>query len=149
MTALSKAASMTAAEVCARGGPCGEQRPPRNLVAPLDLLVGFSSQKRLIFWMWFLRLETLGFASLSSSLHGTAIFLHLNTQLALLSLDESAWGGGTLLALAGSGDGAMKNPNDRFVAMLKSRSLDDAMVDRFNRTGRFKTPSVRMRRVLE
>ncbi len=39
---------------------------------------------------------------------------------------------GSVASLAGGGLGGLKNPNDLQVAMLKSRTVEDAMVDRFH-----------------
>jgi tyrosine-protein kinase Etk/Wzc len=39
---------------------------------------------------------------------------------------------GSVASLAGGGLGGLKNPNDLHVAMLKSRTVEDAMVDRFH-----------------
>lgn len=44
---------------------------------------------------------------------------------------------GALGGLAGAATG-LKNPNDQYVALLKSRTLQDAVIDRFNLTVRYK-----------
>jgi tyrosine-protein kinase Etk/Wzc len=57
----------------------------------------------------------------SSSTSGTAIM----AQIAQAQF-------GSLGSLAGSGALGLKNPNDLQVAMLRSRTVEDAMIDRFN-----------------
>jgi tyrosine-protein kinase Etk/Wzc len=52
-----------------------------------------------------------------------------STASALLSQLGSL---GSVAALAGGGSAGLKNPNDLQVALLKSRTVEDAMVDRFH-----------------
>ena len=58
---------------------------------------------------------------------------------------------GSMASLAGGGGlGALKNPNDMQVAMLKSRTVEDAMIDRFHLTELYKEKyRSETRRVLE
>jgi tyrosine-protein kinase Etk/Wzc len=46
---------------------------------------------------------------------------------------------GSVASLAGGSLGVLKNPNDLQVALLKSRTVEDAMVDRFNLVQLYKT----------
>lgn len=57
-----------------------------------------------------------------------------NTSSSALLLGQLSGGVGPLAGLAGSTLG-LKNPNDLQVSMLKSRTVEDAMVDRFNLLG--------------
>ncbi len=44
---------------------------------------------------------------------------------------------GSVASLAGGGLGGLKNPNDLQVALLKSRTIEDAMLDRFHLIERY------------
>ena len=45
--------------------------------------------------------------------------------------------GGVAASLAGGGSSLLKNPNDMYVAMLKSRTVEDAMVQHFGLMGEY------------
>lgn len=103
-------------------------------ISLLDLLIELAERKRLIFWV------TAGFAVLSIvvslllPVRYTATVLLLppqqNSSLsAQLASQFSSLGG--VAALAGGGSSLLKNPNDMYVAMFRSRTVEDAMVEHF------------------
>jgi tyrosine-protein kinase Etk/Wzc len=106
-------------------------------ISLLDLLIVLANRKKLIF------LVTAAFAvaglvvSLLLPSRYTAIVTLLPPQQAssLSSALASQLGGlsglGGVASLAGSGLG-LKNPNDMFIGMLKSRTVEDAMVQKFH-----------------
>lgn len=103
-------------------------------ISLLDLLIELAERKHLIFWV------TAGFAVLSIvvslllPVRYTATVMLLppqqNSSLsAQLASQFSSLGG--MAALAGGGSSLLKNPNDMYVAMFKSRTVEDAMVQHF------------------
>jgi tyrosine-protein kinase Etk/Wzc len=107
---------------------------PESESSLLDLLIVLAEHKRVIL------LATLGCAVLSIvvslilpvSYTATAVLLppQQNTSLAN-SLMSQIGGLGSVAALAGGGF-SLKNPNDMYVAMLHSQTVEDEMVDKFN-----------------
>lgn len=109
--------------------------PPEEEISLLDLLIVLARKSRFIAKM------TLGMA-----LAGAAISLILPSRYtattALLPPQQnssvgsafmSQLGGlGSVASLAGGSSFSLKNPNDLQVALLKSRTVEDAMVDRFH-----------------
>jgi uncharacterized protein involved in exopolysaccharide biosynthesis len=103
-------------------------------VSVLDLLIILAERKRMIFWV------TAGFtiAALIISLllpkTYTATLTLLppqqNTSVAA-ALASQLGGMSGMASLAGGGLG-LKNPNDKYVALIKSRTVEDAMVKRYN-----------------
>jgi uncharacterized protein involved in exopolysaccharide biosynthesis len=102
-------------------------------ISLLDLLVVLAKRKRIIFWV------TAGFAILSIivslllPVRYTAMVTLLPPQQnssvgAQLASQLGSMGGMAALATGGS---LLKNPNDMYVAMLKSRTVEDAMVQHF------------------
>jgi len=102
-------------------------------VSLLDLLIVVAERKRIVFW------STTIFAVLA-----IIVSLILPTRytatVTLLPPQESGSMGGMLASQLGSMGGmaalaggslGIKNPNDRYVAMLQSRTVEDAMVQRF------------------
>ncbi|MBV8631343.1 MAG: chain length determinant family protein, partial [Silvibacterium sp.] len=103
-------------------------------ISLLDLLIMLAERKRLIFWI------TAGFGlvaivvSLLLPVKYTATVTLLPPQQnssmgAQLAAQLGSLGG--LAQIAGGNSGLLKNPNDMYVAMFKSRTVEDAMIDRF------------------
>ena len=103
-------------------------------ISLLDILIELAERKSLIFWV------TLAFAvfsivvSLLLPVRYTATVMLLPPQQnsllsAQLASQFSSLGG--MAALAGGGSGLLKNPNDMYVAMFRSHTVEDAMVDHF------------------
>ena len=61
------------------------------------------------------------------------------SQQGSLSALSSALGGGAAALVGGSLGGALKDPNDQWVAMLRSRAMADAMLDKFDLIKRYDT----------
>ena len=110
----------------------GAKEERRNLL--LDLLIVLAERKRFIFWV------TAGFAILAIVI---SLLLPMRYTATVITADSAAkllderryWPPssvdlGGMAALAGGGLG-LKNPNDMFVGMLRSRTVEDAMVQHF------------------
>jgi uncharacterized protein involved in exopolysaccharide biosynthesis len=100
----------------------------------LDLLIVLAERKRLIFWI------TVGFAVvavivsllLPVSYTATVTILPPQQNSSLSSQLAAQLGNlGGIMQMAGGGSSLLKNPNDMYVAMLKSRTVEDAMVNHF------------------
>jgi tyrosine-protein kinase Etk/Wzc len=103
-------------------------------ISLLDLLIVLAKRK------WTIAKITIGFALIAlivslflpKEYTATTIVLPPQQNSSLTSSIMSQLGGlGSLGALAGSSMG-LKNPNDMYVAMFKSRTVEDAMVRRFD-----------------
>jgi uncharacterized protein involved in exopolysaccharide biosynthesis len=100
----------------------------------LDLLIVLAERKRLIFWV------TVGCAVvaiivsllLPVSYTATVTILPPQQNSSLSSQLAAQLGNlGGIMQMAGGGSSLLKNPNDMYVAMLKSRTVEDAMVNHF------------------
>ena len=102
-------------------------------ISLLDLLIVLAERKRIIFWV------TAGFALLAIIV-ALVLPKRYTATVTLLPPQQNASMGaalasqlgnlGGMAALAGGSLG-LKNPNDMFVAMFKSRTVEDAMVQHF------------------
>jgi uncharacterized protein involved in exopolysaccharide biosynthesis len=100
----------------------------------LDLLIVLAGCRRLIFWV------TASFAILSIVV-SFVLPVRYTASVTLLPPPQSSTVSSQLAAqlsslssivqMAGGGSSLLKNPNDMYVAMLKSRTVEDAMVNRF------------------
>lgn len=100
----------------------------------LDLLVVLAGRRRLILWL------TTGFALLSFIVslllpvsYTASVTLLPPPQNSSLSAQLAAQLGSLsgIVQMAGGGSSLLKNPNEMYVAMLKSRAVENAMVGRF------------------
>jgi len=114
----------------------GADSKDQDEISLLDVLIVLAERKRLIFGI------TAGFAivaivvSLLLPTRYTATVTLLppqqNSSLSSqMAAQLGAVGGMAALTLAGSGGSLLKNPNDMYVAMFKSRTVEDAMIQRF------------------
>jgi uncharacterized protein involved in exopolysaccharide biosynthesis len=103
-------------------------------ISLLDLLIVLAERRRLIFWV------TAGFAIAAVILAFVLPVRYTATVTLLPPQQNSSLGAqlaaqlgslGGLAQMAGGGSSLLKNPNDMFVAMFKSRSVEDAMIQRF------------------
>jgi len=112
----------------------GRNTRENDEISLLDLLIALAKRKRLIFWV------TASFAilaiivSLLLPVRYTATVTLLppqqNSSLsAQLASQLGAVGG--MIAMAGGGSSLLKNPNDMFVAMFRSQTVEDSMISRF------------------
>jgi len=112
-----------------------EEHSPKEAgeISLLDLLIVLAERKRLIFSM------TAIFAFLAIGISFLLPVRYTATVTLLTPQQNSSMGAalasqlgslGGMAALAGGGLG-LKNPNDMFVGMLKSRTVEDAMVQHF------------------
>jgi tyrosine-protein kinase Etk/Wzc len=102
-------------------------------ISLLDLMIVIAERKRIVLWV------TAVFAVLAIIL-SLILPVRYTAMVTLLPPQESSSMGaalasqlgnlGGMAALAGGGLG-LKNPNDRYVAMLQSRTVEEAMVQRF------------------
>src|SRR3954451_20883703 len=111
----------------------------RDEVSFLDLLIVLSKSKKLIFWTTTLVAVLTVIISLIIPATYTATEVILPPQnasvgSALLSQLSSM---GPLAALAGGGLG-LKSSNDLYISMFQSRTVQEAMVKRFNLRGKYK-----------
>jgi len=130
----------TGIPVVEREGDIGEPRPvpvsrPDDEVSLLDLLIILASKK----WLILKITAVFGIVALLVSLVLPKRFTAMATVLppqqnsSLSSMLASQLGGslGSLALLAGGGSGLLKNPNDMYVAMFKSQTVEDAMIHQF------------------
>jgi tyrosine-protein kinase Etk/Wzc len=104
-------------------------------ISLLDLLIVLAARKRLIIWI------TVAFAilaivvSLLLPVRYTATVVLLppqqNSSLSNQLAAQLGSFGGVAASLAGGGSSLLRNPNDMYVAMFKSRIVEDAMIDRY------------------
>lgn len=111
-------------------------------ISLLDLLIVLAERK----WLIFKITASLAMVSIIVSfflpIRYTATVLLLppqqNSSLsAQLASQLGSLGSMAALAAGGGGSGLLKNPNDMYVAMLKSRTVEDAMIDRFGLMGEY------------
>lgn len=111
-----------------------QERGEDDEISLLDLLIVLAERKRLIFWV------TAGFAITAAVIsfilpvkYTATVTLLPPQQNSSLSSQLAAQLGslGGLAQMAG-GSALLKNPNDMYVAMLKSRTVEDAMVRDFS-----------------
>jgi len=114
-----------------KGG--GSVASEEDEISLLDLLIVLAERKRLIFWV------TAAFAILAVVISLLLPVRYTATVVLLPPQQNSSIGAalasqlgnlGGVAALAGGSLG-LKNPNDMFVGMLKSRTVEDAMVEHF------------------
>lgn len=103
-------------------------------ISLLDLLIVLAERKRMIFWI------TAGFAIVAIAVslllpvrYTATVTLLPPQQNASLSAQLTSQLGslGSVAALAGGGSSLLKNPNDMYVGMLKSRTVEDAIIQHF------------------
>ena len=103
-------------------------------ISLLDLLIVLAEGKRTIFWIMagFAIVAVLVSLILPKQYTATVTLLppQQNSSLsAQLTSQLGAMGG--MAALATGGSSLLRNPNDMYVAMLKSRTVEDAMIEHF------------------
>ena len=113
----------------------GLEREEDGEISFLDFLIVLVERKRLIVWV------TAGFAItavvvsliLPSKYTASVTLLPPQQNSSLSSQLAAQLGGGlgSIIQMAG-GSSWLKNPNDMYVAMLKSRTVEDGMIRRFN-----------------
>lgn len=102
-------------------------------ISLLDLLIILAERKRTIFWVTaaFAAIAIIVSLLLPKSYTATVTLLPPQQNSSMASALTSQLGNlGGMAALAGGSLG-LKNPNDMFVAMFKSRTVEDAMVQHF------------------
>ena len=107
---------------------------PGDEISLLDLLIVLAERKRLIFWVTagFTVVAVIVSLLLPRSYTATVILLPPQQNSSLSSQLAAQLGNlGGIVQMAGGGSSLLKSPNDMYVAMLKSRTVEDAMVNRF------------------
>jgi tyrosine-protein kinase Etk/Wzc len=102
-------------------------------ISLLDLLIVLAERKRIVWWSTaiFAVLAIIVSLILPVSYTATVTLLPPQESSSMSGMLASQLGNiGGMAALAGGSLG-LKNPNDRYVAMLQSRTVEDAMVQRF------------------
>ena len=117
----------------------GDNRPENkedtDEISLLDLLLVLAKNKRLIIGIP----AVCGLIAVGEALMMTPIF---TSKAVIMPPQQQSAGAlaalGDLAGLAGiSGGGALKNPSDLYVAMLETRPIQDALIDRFNLVSRY------------
>ena len=117
----------------------GDNRPENkedtDEISLLDLLLVLAKNKRLIIGIP----AVCGLIAVGVALMMTPIF---TSKAVIMPPQQQSAGAlaalGDLAGLAGiSGGGALKNPSDLYVAMLETRPIQDALIDRFNLVSRY------------
>jgi tyrosine-protein kinase Etk/Wzc len=106
-----------------------------NQLSVLDLLITLAERKRTVFYIT-------GAFLLASIVISLLLPVRYTANVTLLPPQQNSSIGsaltsqlgnlGSMAALAGAGSLGLKNPNDMYVAMLKSETVEDGMVHRFN-----------------
>ncbi len=131
-----------ATDVSPEGNQSATPRPhEQQSLSILDLLIILAEGKRMILW------TTVAFAVvamiisllLPKSYTATVTLLPPQQNTSMASALASQLGNlGSMAMLAGGGLG-LKNPNDVYIAMLRSRTVEDAMVQRFGLMKEYRT----------
>lgn len=103
-------------------------------ISLLDLFIVLAERKRMILWVTlaFAIVTTIVSLILPASYTATVTLLPPQQNSSLSAQLASQLGSmGGMAALATGGSSLLKNPNDMYVAMLRSRTVEDAMVDHF------------------
>ena len=127
----------TAAVAASGSGPKASQ--DEDEISLLDLLIVVAGRKRRVLAI------TAGFAILAAIVslilpkRFTAIVTLMPPQQnsSMSSVLASQLSGMSSIAALAGGSLGLKNPNDMYVAMLKSRTVEDAMVQRYNLAGEY------------
>ncbi len=138
----------TGIPVVEREGEIGEPQPVRHEddeVSLLDLLIILASRK----WLIFKITAAFGIVALLVSLVLPKRFTAVATVLppqqnsSLTSMLASQLGGlGSLVNLAGGGSGLLKNPNDMYVSMFKSETVEDGVIQQFGLMKEYKAKRI-------
>ncbi len=112
----------------------GNAAKKNDEISVLDLLIVLAERKRVILWITAVFAILALVVSLLLPKRYTATVTLLPPQQnspmgTALAAQLGSMGG--MAALAGGGLAALKNPNDIFVGMLRSRTVEDAMIQRF------------------
>src|SRR5664279_2978833 len=114
-----------------------QPRPPlwnnKDEISIVDLLIVLAKRKKFIGAFTLLCTVVVAIISLliPFSYTATTVIIPPQSSSASSALLSQFGSMGTIASLAG-GTMGIKNPNDMYVAMLKSRTVEDAMVRRFN-----------------
>lgn len=116
-------------------GPDPILAPPAEEISLMNLFIVIAQSR------WLIAKMTLGMA-LAGAIISLLLPFRYTASTAILPPQQGSSSGAALMAqlgnlgsvasLAGGGLGGLKNPNDLQVALLKSRTVEDAMVDRFH-----------------
>jgi len=125
------------------GGPPRRGAPNEaREISLLDLLIVLAERRRTILWIT----ATFAIVAIVVSLllpprYTATVTLLPPQQSPSLSAQLSSQLGavGGMVALAGGASSFLKSPNDMYVAMFKSRTVEDAMIERFGLTGEYHT----------
>jgi uncharacterized protein involved in exopolysaccharide biosynthesis len=103
-------------------------------ISLLDLMIVLAEGWRLIFWITavFAVVAVIVALALPKRYTATVILLPPQQNSSLGAQLASQLGSlGSVAALAGGGSSLLKNPNDMYVGMLRSRTVEDAMIQHF------------------
>jgi tyrosine-protein kinase Etk/Wzc len=103
-------------------------------ISLLDVMIVVAERGRTILWITasFIIVAIIAALLLPIRYTATATLLTPQQNSSLSAQLAAQLGGlGSVAALAGSGGGLLRNPNDMYVGMLRSRTVEDAMIERF------------------
>jgi tyrosine-protein kinase Etk/Wzc len=104
-------------------------------ISLLDLFIVLAERKRMILWVTLAFALVTAVVSLVLPTRYTATVTLLppqqNSSLSTQLATQLGSMGGMAALATGGGSSLLKNPNDMYVAMLRSRTVEDAMVDHF------------------
>jgi tyrosine-protein kinase Etk/Wzc len=114
----------------------GDRRSAKDSdeISLLDLLIVLAERKGIIIWttLFFAIVALVVTLLLPKKYTATVTLLPPQQNSSLSSQLASQFGSiAGMMALTGGGGGLLKNPTDMYVAMFKSRTVEDAMIDRF------------------
>jgi tyrosine-protein kinase Etk/Wzc len=120
----------------AQGSPLfGSAARGGDEISLLDLLIVLAERRRTILWTTaIVTIAAIAVSLLLPTRYTASVTLLPPQQNSSLSSQLAAQlgsVGGMAATLAGGGSNLLKNPNDTYVAMFKSRSVEDAMIQHF------------------
>jgi tyrosine-protein kinase Etk/Wzc len=108
---------------------------PHDEISLLDVLIVLAARKRLIFWFTAVfAISAIVVSLLLPKRYSATVVLLPPQQNSSLSNQLAAQLGslgGVAASLAGGGSSLLRTPNDMYVAMFRSRAVEDAMIDHF------------------
>jgi tyrosine-protein kinase Etk/Wzc len=112
------------------------EHAPEHEISLLDLLIILAERKRFIFLITavFAILAVVVSLILPKRYTATVVLLppQQNSSLSNQLAAQLGAFGGVAASLAGGGSSLLRNPNDMYVAMFKSRVVEDAVIDHFD-----------------
>ncbi|MGA2653927.1 MAG: Wzz/FepE/Etk N-terminal domain-containing protein [Terracidiphilus sp.] len=115
-----------------------------NEVHLLDLLILLSKRRKFIFWFTFgvAVLTAIIVLVVPSKFTATTVVLPPGQNSSMSSALLSQLGGSSALASAAGAGLGIKNPGDMYVSLFRSRTIEDALIQRFGLMARYKVKKI-------